>query len=654
MRSKVTLVLLFLNVALFFFIFHFERDWRTERASLEARRRVLGAEAADIRTLEVDSNVPGASFRLERRGEAWFITKPFEWPANPNAVSRMLSDLQFLEHETSFSARELAKNGQSLADYGLDRPKLTVTFTSGEAPAPGAARPAATVLRLGDTTRVGNRLYLLSPDGSRIHVVGGGLAESLAPPLDQLRADTLFTIPVFEARALSLQTSGRTPNLAATAGSGLRVRLRRDPANRWKFETPVLALASRTATELAINRLDALRVKSFVTGPGPATLPSVAPELTITLEGNNRDETLYLGGETPEHDTYAQLKDRSPVLTVAMPRALLDQLRNAPEELRDRHVLDFDPHAVTAITLSTPNQPELVLQRLEGGGGDEAAAWQIVRRGAVAPETQTLPADRAAVTQLLERLSLLTAVRFESDAPTDAALEDWGFKSPEREIALTLGGPYPAQITLQIGRPTRRSPNGAETDDYAKVAGTPSVFAITPEIIAATPVSVLAWRDRLIHQLPPSARVSALSLTDTEGRSTIYAHTLADGETWEAALAGETAARREAVLALVQQVRTLRARNFVQDGFPDQVLVAGELRPWRYRLEATTLLPGGTAGPEAETTTLGLTDRLGGTEQLARSKEFGVVFGLPQAVVDALWTLTYGHRDPGPPAVAAP
>ena len=34
MRTKVTLVLLFLNVVLFFFIFHFERDWRTERGEL--------------------------------------------------------------------------------------------------------------------------------------------------------------------------------------------------------------------------------------------------------------------------------------------------------------------------------------------------------------------------------------------------------------------------------------------------------------------------------------------------------------------------------------------------------------------------------------------------------------------------------------------
>src|SRR5476651_574632 len=107
MRSKVTLVLLFLNVALFFFIFYFERDWRIERASREARRRVLGAEAANIRTLEVVSTVPGASFSLQRRGDAWFLTKPVEWPANPVAVSHILNELQVLENVASFSTKDL-------------------------------------------------------------------------------------------------------------------------------------------------------------------------------------------------------------------------------------------------------------------------------------------------------------------------------------------------------------------------------------------------------------------------------------------------------------------------------------------------------------------------------------------------------------------
>ena len=87
MRTKVTLVLIFLNVALFFFIFKFERNWRTEAASREARRRVLGPEAADIRTLEVRNIAPGASFSLQRNRDTWLLTKPVEWPANPHAAS---------------------------------------------------------------------------------------------------------------------------------------------------------------------------------------------------------------------------------------------------------------------------------------------------------------------------------------------------------------------------------------------------------------------------------------------------------------------------------------------------------------------------------------------------------------------------------------
>ena len=133
MRTKVTLVLVFLNVALFFFIFKFERGWRTERASLEARRRVLGPETADIRTLRITGpELPTIS--LKRTGDDWSLTEPIDWPANPHAVSRIVNELQFLEHETSFTVRDLEKNGQSLADYGLANPRLSVTFTSGAGP----------------------------------------------------------------------------------------------------------------------------------------------------------------------------------------------------------------------------------------------------------------------------------------------------------------------------------------------------------------------------------------------------------------------------------------------------------------------------------------------------------------------------------------
>ena len=147
MRTKVTLALVFLNVALFVYIFKFERS----RDPIDPQTSsVLGPEAANIRTLRVTSTAPGASFTLERRRDSWFLTQPFEWPANLHAASAIVHDLQLLRHESVFKVADLAKNGLSLADYGLDKPRLTVAFSSVD--------PAARVSALKSSQRSARQL----------------------------------------------------------------------------------------------------------------------------------------------------------------------------------------------------------------------------------------------------------------------------------------------------------------------------------------------------------------------------------------------------------------------------------------------------------------------------------------------------------------
>ncbi len=640
MRTKVTLVLLLLNVALFFFIFQFERRWRTEENWKEARRRVLGPEAANIRSLEIAT----ATHRLalEKRGDTWFVTHPIEWPANPNAVNRIVNDLQFLEHETSFQVRDLEKNGQTLADYGLDQPKLTVSFRSGtDSLNSQSSTLDSTQLQLGDTTKDGIRLYVLSPDHSRIHVVNQSLARGLALTFEELHADSLFTIPVFEARSLNLQT----PPPAT-----LRVRLRRD-GSRWTFEAPISARASKNATELAINGLNALRVRSFITENPPSPLPSDRPELRVSLEGNSRRETLLLGAAlgptatltgaaaSPDVEYYAQLEGRDAVFTVSIPAALKSVLDRAQVTLRETRILDFDPRAVTSVTLAAPGQSPVTLQRLETGPQPaDSAAWQIVLRGDGTQGPQTLTAERSAVTRLLEQLSLLAAQRFESDAPRDADLEAWGFNRPEREISLSVPGQPP--ITFQIGLPAQ--PNGTA---YVRTSASPSIYAIDQEFLRELPAQPRAWRERLLRELPAGARIAALKLTDLSDNSVVL-ETPIDS----AGRATESVSQPEAVQTILSHLRSLRAAEFILDQFTDRVHVAGDDRPWRYRLDATISLVGG-AADQTSTTTLFLSPRVGGNRQLAGSpsNEFNVVFALEQPFLDALWTLIQSPRDPGPP-----
>ena len=644
MRTKVTLVLVFLNVALFFFIFKFERAWRTQDQLLEARRRVLGAEAADIRSLEV-TGAAGA-FRLERRGDAWWLTKPLEWPANLFAVTGILSELKLLENETSFSTKDLEKNNQKLADYGLDHPKLTVAFTSGNSTTPVR-------LQLGDTTKVGQRLYLLSPDGERIHVVSRALADSLSLPIAQLRADTLLTIPVFEARSLTIRSA---------AGARVSVRLDTD-RTRWSFETPITARASKPALDLTISELNALHAANF-NPPAPATAlpPSAAPALRVTLEGNNRRETLFLGdplgaaaitagaATSPDVEYYAQLEGRAALFTLMVPAKLIERLRNAQEALREKQILDFDPRTVTAVTLTAPNQPPLTLQRLEAAANAPAeAAWQIVRRSDGAQGPQTLTADRTAVKRLLEQLAALAAKKFQNDAPAAVDLENWGFNRPEREVIITCStapGPQPAarssQLTLQLG-------NDAAGKVYARlanVANGSSIYEVEPDIVRELPVALRAWRDRQVRDpLPAVARITALKLTDLANNTALVDLAFDDAGAPKTKLENQ-----KSVDVVLAQLRSLRAKSFVQDTFTERMMLAGEERPWKYQLDTTVSLPGGTGGGQTTVNTLYLTERGGGAQQLAGVKEAGAVFEIEQAFLDALWSLTY--RDPGPPPPA--
>ena len=639
MRSKFTFILLALNLGVFGYLLYSERPWSATQRMDENRRRVLGPEAANLSALEISASTdlttasatttPTQSVRLERRGEAWFLSTPLDWPANDFAVRRILNELQFLENETSFPVADLARNGQSLADYGLDNPRLTVTCT------PAATDSAATpfVLKIGATPAVGNRLYILSPDGTRVHVVGQSLAAALSLDLAQLRSDQLFTIPVFEARALTLQ--------AGTATTA-RTRLRRDQT-RWLFEAPITTRAAKTPVELLVNDLNALRVSRFLApeqAPSPEVTGLATPRARITLEGNARRESLTLGlpvtPPAPGDETvelFARLDWRTtpaanepPVLfTVTLPVPVLETLEKAQTALRDPRLLELDPARVTAISLSAPLLPELRIQKL-----DSAAAWQIAAPASAVP----LRADPLLVERLLQRLQLLEAVRFASDAPSRLELENLGFNRPERTIILQLAPDAPAAnapatipstLTLELAQP-----GGSDEGLYARITGQPFIYAIPPDTLGQIPVAARVYRDRALSRIPEAVKITRLTLRRAgDPAATPLLDYLAD-----------STAPAAPVATLLAAIRDLRAKNIVREDYPATVLVDGTEQPWSYTLEAT-LDPASAAGPF----TLSIAERTGGMTQLVGSSALGLVFTVEQPVLDALWALIYGPRD---------
>jgi hypothetical protein len=170
------------------------------------------------------------------------------------------------------------------------------------------------------------------------------------------------------------------------------------------------------------------------------------------------------------------------------------------------------------------------------------------------------------------------------------------------------------------------------------------------EILDELPLTPSAWRDRAVAEpLPAAARISQLRLTDLESKAVITEVTFQPSG--EPAVAPRDPA---AIKAVVAAVRTLRAKEFVPGPFTERVAAAGDDRPWRYLLEARIAVPGSAGAEQTSTLTLHLTERVGGAQQYAGLKEIDTVFALEQPLVDALWALTYGPRDPGPPPEKKP
>jgi len=645
MRSKVTVILLFLNVVLFYYIFHYEKPRISEHEILEARRKVYGPEVATVDSITRTNGAGGPALKIERRGDSWWLTQPYEWQANPNAVSRILNELQFLEHETSFSVDDLVKSGRTLAEYGLEKPTYTLTFTS-------AGKTYVT--KVGDNTEIANRLYLLSPDGTRIHVVSRSFADSIGQPLESLRSDSVFTIPIFEVRSLNIV------NAAA-----LKVRLQRDANSHWGFEAPIRARASKSKVEITLNALNTLRATNFpdLSAADLERANLGSPTLSVTIEGNSRKETILIGGAVPaksssskqsreesggsEQEYFAKIEGKAAVFTVPIAATLLDDLRSAQEELRDPRVLDFDPRTVTGMTITAPNEPGLTLQQLVPG----TPQWQVVvRLSGQAP--LAAQADTALVDELLQKLRLLTKIKFLSDAPTSAQLENWGFNRPEREITISLstgGGPKgtePWSFTLQVG-------TGVDKEiAFARLTNAQFVYSISPEIVNATPPLARYYRQRLLRTLPDGVKIQGISLTEKDSGTAIYINQLSEPEsTWDVVIAKDSEPKRKAVGTLLAQLRTLRAKEFVADAFnPDHADTPQGQRPWKYRLDLNYSSPG--AGAANATSTLFFTERLSGNTQVAGTAEFGgAVFEITQELLDALFTLIYREKnDPGLPA----
>jgi hypothetical protein len=620
MRLKFTVFLLALNAIAFGLIAYLNHQSKQVEPSTGGLSRQIGRELIDADRIELHGRGIETPRILERKGSTWHLIEPMQWSANYFAINRILNQLQFLEEEASFSVDEIEKNGQSLADYGLENPFLKIVIAEGD---------EIISLSIGTLTEIGNNVYFLGPDQREIYVVNRQVIDSMLVDLNDLRAREIFDIPVFEVGALGLQIrSGNTAD-----GSSLKVRLARNNG-AWTFEAPLAAKADPALVDNTVNTLTAAKVRRFIEPEqaDPIIQGLETPFMQVTIYGNKRRQKLIVGNLDPDSQGapqyFAKLEDNPAIFTVlARP---FDALREAQEALRERNFMNFDSSILSAINISD-NGRKIRLQKLETGEND----WQVLEsRGG--NEIQPYRADPAIMDRLIKDLSSLRAKGFAADAPSTSDIESYGFNNPRRIVTLSFSeGGDP--LTLMLAYPE----NSRDTL-YAKTNLADFIFKVERSAtLRMIPPNTPYYRNRILDILPAAARISALKLTNLQNDEAIFNYALGqENISWNDLIAEFDANHAEHIQVLLGAIRKFKVKSYLLDSYAEAYPVDTEKSlPWLLQLSATIQLPGDETD-RTETREYVFTERLSGTVQVAGSKQYNTIFEIPQPLLDALYELT--------------
>ncbi|OIO60378.1 MAG: hypothetical protein COZ46_03750 [Verrucomicrobia bacterium CG_4_10_14_3_um_filter_43_23] len=605
MRYKFTLILLAFNLIAFGALYFLDKkEHAVEDAS--ASGYILGNSLINVQEIAIEGKNLADPIFLKKANNNWHIETPVSWPANFYAVQRILNQLQFLKADARFPRSEIEKTGQTLADYGLDDPVMTLSVNN---------EIVREQISFGNTTSLANRLYLLNHSTDEVLVIDKDQFNTLLVDLEDLRNPEIFNIPVFELHALILKRS---------YPANLSIRISRK-ADGWYFESPIQAAANNALVNNAISKLTNLKVYQFI-NKNSINLEKFGldqPQTRITLQGNHKNQTLLLGNlafKNPKR-YYAQLEN-TPTYFIVDAEAL-EELEDAQEDLRDKFFVKFDVAELNAVDIEQSGK-KVQLKRLEDGN------WQVMDHDK-SGELIAKSADPAKIADLITSIQQLEAVNFISDMPTQEDLAHYGLTDPQRLIRLQTK----EALTLLIG-----DMNPKTQKFYAKIENAPFVYEVDNFILSETPVSPLKYETRIIEKLPEVAEIKEIRLVNLKDGQTIYQGKPANAKQWDALLNNLPETRKLAVDTLLAGLHQFSVQTYLPYAFQSVIPLENEKSiPWSFKLEADVDLP---SGEKSQTQKLEyfFTERLTGSMQIGGSPQTKRTFTLNQNWIDALFSFT--------------
>jgi hypothetical protein len=367
-------------------------------------------------------------------------------------------------------------------------------------------------------------------------VVGGYALYANHQPLPE-KTPKVYKIAAKDIKKIDLKSPDR------------EIVLERAKNGSWNITRPVKSPAEQAVVDSLADQISGVEItgtaEEHPADLAPFGLADPGVIVTVTATDNKTLPAVMVGKPAPiGNSTFIKTADKPAVLMVSSTFGA--ELNKHVDDLRSRAAFTFKPDDSLKIAITRGSQ-SLELDR----SGD---TWTIRR-------PQNYPADKEAVTALLNTLDNARAVDFIDDRAPDAA--KYGLENPSLQV--TLEGPSHTTETLSFGF---KQPEASSNGIYARSSygNDRPVYTLTNDVFASANKSFDDLRDKTVLRFDP-ARVGRISFAGGPVDEVIAQ---AAKDKWTVSSSGKTApAELPVAQSLIDQLHDLKAEKIVEDPMTD-------------------------------------------------------------------------------------
>jgi hypothetical protein len=190
-----------------------------------------------------------------------------------------------LQSAQMMSLKDKPEDVKDLKVYGLDKPEVTATLSSGG---------SSVVMQLGgkaDTVT----FWARDPAKPAVFTIGNGLAEELRKTVTDLRRKEIFEFRPFNTSRFEITRGNETRVFERVKGTGANA------ADTWKQTLPTAKTVDASNFEGALLEFSNLRADGFVDKPGATTgVNSPVATITVKFDDGKKQEQVKFGGTGPD------------------------------------------------------------------------------------------------------------------------------------------------------------------------------------------------------------------------------------------------------------------------------------------------------------------------------------------------------------------